>query len=154
MTPSFLFATMSRCIVIEEHLQDVWIRKTQRTDTASWCGYYLSLFGVWLCPLGILCSGMWALAALGKAEVELELLVLKSRPSACFRASSLLGIPDTSFHSCWRSDGHIAAERGCPVNFHRRKSFIKFTCQNQNHLLFSKLMSNILGHQRQTSKQH
>lgn len=97
-------------------------RVTQRTDCDSHitCGYhqevilvstslYLSLFGVWLCPLGRLCSGRWALAALGKAEVELELLVLKSRPSACFRASSLLGTPDTSFHSCCRSDGHIAA---------------------------------------------
>lgn len=58
-----------------------------------------------------LCSGTWALAALGKAEVVLELLVLKSRPSACFRASSPLCTPDTSFHSCWRSDGHIAGGR-------------------------------------------
>ena len=73
-------------------------------------GPYLSLFGVCPCPLGRLCRGIWALAALGKAEVELELLVLRSRPSPCFRASSLLGTPDTSFHSCWRSDGHIAAE--------------------------------------------
>ena len=61
--------------------------------------------------MGRLCMGIWAMA-LGKAEVELELLVLRSRPSPCFMASSAFCTPATSFHSCCRSAGHMAAGDG------------------------------------------
>jgi len=44
-------------------------------------------------------------------EVELEVLVVRSRPS-CLMLSSTGWAAVTSFQSCWRSEGHTAAVRG------------------------------------------
>lgn len=44
-------------------------------------------------------------------EVELEVLVVRSRPS-CLMLSSTGWVAVTSFQSCWRSEGHTATVRG------------------------------------------
>lgn len=44
-------------------------------------------------------------------EVELEVLVVRSRPS-CLMLSSTGWAAVTSFQSCWRSEGHTATARG------------------------------------------
>lgn len=73
---------------------------------------HLSLFGVCreFCPFGKGWWGIWGETLEAVYEVELELLVVRSRPS-CFMASSVLWTPATSFHNCCRSVGHMAEEK-------------------------------------------
>lgn len=70
---------------------------------------YLSLLGVCmvLCPLG---RGWWEMGGetlAAENEVELEVLVVRSRPS-CLMLSSTGWAAVTSFQSCWRSEGQTA----------------------------------------------
>lgn len=72
---------------------------------------YLSLLGVCmvLCPLG---RGWWEMGGetlAAENEVELEVLVVRSRPS-CLMLSSTGWAAVTSFQSCCRSEGHTAGD--------------------------------------------